>query len=244
MDFDLQLFATGDIGGAGAAAGDASGTGSDPAAGASGSDSGSSTGGASDSDDLSKKTAEELAIYARQLRGREAYARTKLADAERERNELRTTVDARNAKDLEEQKKFKELADIEKQKRVDTEQDRDEKLKVSDIRYIRAEVRAAAIKAGIVDPKDVNNFDVTDLRIDEDGNIVGVDEFVATQKTAKPHWFKQEQQSDQSDVGSGKDGTPPPLRGNQGSDNEKRDWRKASPADITSELNRMMGTRH
>lgn len=73
----------------------------------------------------------------------------------------------------------------------------DEKLKVEKLalesaaneRVIRAEVRAAAIKAGINNPDDVKLADLSALKLDEKGEVVGVDELMAKLKEAKPYLF-------------------------------------------------------
>jgi hypothetical protein len=84
------------------------------------------------------------------------------------------------------------------EKRIkDTEAEYAQKLSAADKRYIRAEVRAAAIKAGIIDADDVNSIDLSDLRIDDEGNVTGVDELMAAHKERKPHWFKGERKPDE-----------------------------------------------
>jgi flagellar biosynthesis GTPase FlhF len=188
-------------------------------------------------DDLSKKSAEELAEYARDLRKREAAARKKYDDAEKSRAELAKWREERENAELAEQKKFQELADKERKAREKHEADSAVKLKEKDARYIRAEVRAAAIRAGIHDPKDVNNFDISDLRLDDNDEVAGIDDFVAAQKAAKPHWFKQAEGAPPKPGG-----TPPPPRGKEGK-NESTDWNTVSSDELQKEISRLLTAR-
>lgn len=136
------------------------------------------------------------AEYASRLR-REAENERKAREAvEKDRDELRKYREDRERKDLEEQKEFQKLADKERKLREDAEAKHKEELSARDKRYIRAEVRAAAIKAGILDTDDVNAMDISDLRMDDAGNVIGVDEFVKAQAEKKPHWFKAADEAD------------------------------------------------
>lgn len=92
----------------------------------------------------------------------------------------------------------KKLEHFEKRAK-DIESEYQQKLSASDKRYVRAEVRAAAIKAGIIDPDDVNSMDLSDLRLDDEGNVTGVDEMIAASKERKPHWFKAEKKAEEKE---------------------------------------------
>ncbi len=97
---------------------------------------------------------------------------------------LQKEKEAAEKKTLEEQGKFKELAEKAEGKAKAAEERQARVL-------INAELRVAAIQAGIVDPKDaVALCDRSSLKIGEDGETVeGVTEAVDALKKAKPYLF-------------------------------------------------------
>jgi len=59
----------------------------------------------------------------------------------------------------------------------------------ADQRIIRAELKAAAIKAGMVDLDVLKLVDITKVKIGDDGEVIGGDELMASLKKSKPHFF-------------------------------------------------------
>lgn len=57
-----------------------------------------------------------------------------------------------------------------------------------------AELKAAAIKAGIIDLDLVKLADVSKITVGEDGEVSGVDEVISAMQAAKPHFFGTTQQ--------------------------------------------------
>lgn len=58
-------------------------------------------------------------------------------------------------------------------------------------RVLRAELRALAREAGILDLDDLKLMDVSGLKVDADGNVTGADALIAAFKEAKPYKFKE-----------------------------------------------------
>lgn len=56
-------------------------------------------------------------------------------------------------------------------------------------RLLRSELKAAAIKAGITDPDGLKLADTSKLKLNDAGEIEGLDAFMAEFKTAKPYLF-------------------------------------------------------
>lgn len=61
----------------------------------------------------------------------------------------------------------------------------------ADQRIIRAELKAEAIKAGMVDLDGLKLADLSAVKLDENGEVVGAGELMATLKEAKPYLFTQ-----------------------------------------------------
>lgn len=59
----------------------------------------------------------------------------------------------------------------------------------ADARVIRSEVRAEAVKAGMIDLDGIKLLDLSKLKLDDDGNVVGVAELIEAAKKAKPYLF-------------------------------------------------------
>jgi chromosome segregation ATPase len=112
-------------------------------------------------------------------------------------SELLAKIKEYEDKELAAETDLKKKAEALEKRVKDVEHEYGEKLSAADKRYVRAEVRAAAIKAGIIDADDVDSMDLSDLRIDEDGNVTGVDTLMAAHKERKPHWFKAEKSTDE-----------------------------------------------
>jgi hypothetical protein len=62
--------------------------------------------------------------------------------------------------------------------------------KAADERIIRAELKAAAIAAGMVDLDGLKLADLSAVKLDESGNVTGANELMETLKTTKPYLFK------------------------------------------------------
>ncbi len=60
----------------------------------------------------------------------------------------------------------------------------------ADNRLIGAELKAAALRAGLEDPDLLKLMDRSALTIGDDGEVVGIDEAVKAFKTAKPYAFR------------------------------------------------------
>lgn len=60
---------------------------------------------------------------------------------------------------------------------------------VADQRVIRAELKAAALKAGMVDVDALKMADLTKVTLNADGEVVGADELMAAMKKSKPYLF-------------------------------------------------------
>jgi hypothetical protein len=65
-------------------------------------------------------------------------------------------------------------------------------------RIIRAELRAEALKAGLLDADDLKLADVSQLNVNEDGEVSGVIELVKALKQAKPYLFSRNANTSQA----------------------------------------------
>ena len=72
-------------------------------------------------------------------------------------------------------------------------------------RIIKAELKAFAIKAGIVDIDGLALADLSAVKLDDKGEVIGADEAIAALKKAKPYLFTTTTASG----GKGGDGQPP-----------------------------------
>ncbi len=61
--------------------------------------------------------------------------------------------------------------------------------KSSEQRIIRAELKAHAIKAGIVDLDGLKLVDLSSVKLDDNGEVVGADALIESLKKAKPYLF-------------------------------------------------------
>jgi hypothetical protein len=59
----------------------------------------------------------------------------------------------------------------------------------SDQRIIRAELKALAVKAGIVDLDGLKLVELGDVKLDDKGEVIGADALIDTLKKAKPYLF-------------------------------------------------------
>jgi hypothetical protein len=59
-------------------------------------------------------------------------------------------------------------------------------------KYIDSEIKAQAVAAGIKDIELVQLVPKGDIKLDEKGNVIGVEKAIADLKTRKPEWFGSE----------------------------------------------------
>lgn len=57
-------------------------------------------------------------------------------------------------------------------------------------RVIRAELKASAIKAGMIDLDGLKLADLSNVKLSDDGEVVGADEMLTALKESKPYLFK------------------------------------------------------
>lgn len=70
--------------------------------------------------------------------------------------------------------------------------------RAAETRVIRTELRAEALKAGLLDADDLKLADVSQLRVNENGEVIGVIELVKTLKQAKPYLFSRHASTSQA----------------------------------------------
>lgn len=80
----------------------------------------------------------------------------------------------------------------------------------ADERVIRAELKAVAIKAGMVDIDGLKLADLTTVKLDDKGEVQGADELIEALKKAKPYLFGNAQSS--STPNTPPSGTPPAAK--------------------------------
>lgn len=155
--------------------------------------------------------------YVQELRQENASYRTRANDAEKKAQEAEAAA-----------KKAKEEADAAIAK---AQTDADEKVKQkhteSEQRIIRAELKAEAIKAGMVDLDGLKLADLSAVKIDEQGNVVGAEELLKSLKESKPYLFKEVSSTSHA-------GDPPPKK-----DPTPFDARKATPEEVAAKAREM-----
>lgn len=80
-------------------------------------------------------------------------------------------------------------SDSEKQELSSKVEANDKARQMYEQKYIEAEVKAHAVAAGIKDVEFVKLIDKANIKLDEKGNIVGVEDAINNLKTRKPDWF-------------------------------------------------------
>lgn len=110
------------------------------------------------------------------------------------------------------------------------------KLKAKDERIKRAEVRAAAVKAGIIDPSDIDLLPLDGVEISDAGDVSGVDKFVSKWKKDKPHMFGAEKKGDEDPEGTTTPAAAPPANGQQ----TTKDALKMTDKEFKEELDKIM----
>ncbi|TCG09397.1 hypothetical protein BZM27_06005 [Paraburkholderia steynii] len=128
-----------------------------------------------------------------ELRQENASYRTRAIEAERKAQEAETKAT-----------KAAEEAEARAKKASD---DADAKVReshtASEQRIIRAELKAEALKAGMVDLDGLKLADLSSIKIDDKGEVTGATELMAALKESKPYLFKEASSSSSTQ-------TPPP----------------------------------
>ena len=78
-------------------------------------------------------------------------------------------------------------------------------------RIIRAELKAEAVKLGIVDIDALKLADTSKLTLDDNGEVVGATELIAALKVSKPYLFKEPVESTSQTVKTPKKDDPKPF---------------------------------
>lgn len=129
------------------------------------------------------------------VRGAETFSREYVQELRQENASYRTRA-------IEAEKKAQEAADAAKKREEDAEAkaakaaaDADAKVKEShtsaEQRIIRAELKAEALKAGMVDLDGLKLADLSGIKIDDKGEVTGATELMAALKESKPYLFKE-----------------------------------------------------
>jgi hypothetical protein len=114
--------------------------------------------------------------YVQELRGENASYRTRAKDAEARAQQAQQDADAQIA----------------------------EANRTAQTRVIRTELRAEALRAGLLDADDLKLADVSQLNVNEDGEVSGVIELVKALKQAKPYLFSRNASTSQAAPAPGK----------------------------------------
>lgn len=156
--------------------------------------------------------------YVTELRQENASYRTRAIEAERKAQE----AEARATKAAEEAEAKAKKASEEADAKVK------ESHTASEQRIIRAELKAEALKAGMVDLDGLKLADLSSLKIDEKGEVTGAAELMASLKESKPYLFKEPTSS------TTHAGDPPPKK-----KPEAFDARKATPEELRAKAREM-----
>ncbi len=92
----------------------------------------------------------------------------------------------------------KAKADIEKQELSSKVATNEKAKQMYEQKYIDAEIKAYAVAAGIRDIEFVKLIGKDDIKLDESGNVVGVEKAISELKTRKPDWFGSEKKTSSS----------------------------------------------
>jgi len=126
-----------------------------------------------------------------------SFYKQKLAEIEAEKQRLAQELEQERTQKLQEKENFKELWELEKQKRAEAE----EKSKTIATNYFNglknSAIKQEALKAGILDTAiedlDIIDNSMVEIETTDRGNasVLGAKEFVEALKEKKPHWFKK-----------------------------------------------------
>ncbi len=104
------------------------------------------------------------------------------------------------------EKKAAEAAEAAKKAAEEAEGRAKKAEEAAQVRIIKAEMKTHAIKAGIVDLDGLTLADLSQVKIDEQGEVTGAEEAIAALKKAKPYLFT----TTTATGGKGGSGQPPP----------------------------------
>lgn len=135
-------------------------------------------------DTLARLTKEELVSIVKETRSEAASRRHQLRQEELAHQGTKEKLSSLEKKQLEEQGEYKKLSE-KLAAELDQERTRNSQ------RFIKAEVKAAAIEAGLIDHDLIALIDIAGVKFDEQSNLVGVQEAVNNFKSKKPAFFKQ-----------------------------------------------------
>jgi len=120
--------------------------------------------------------------------------------ARKEADEAKAKLKAREDKDLEDQKKFQELAEKREKELADEKAARAKDREETHAALIREAIAREAVKAGIIDEDDIDlpafKEAVASAKV-ESGRVVGAADAVAKMKESKPSKFKAEETADE-----------------------------------------------
>lgn len=122
-------------------------------------------------------------------------------------------------------KHIRELREENKARRLETKALKEqlernaEMINQANSRVIRTELRTKAAQMGIIDLDvlDLPSLDRSGVKIDSNGNVIGVDEFLSSVKTQKPHLFQ-----DRKSAGTSSNTTPPATTSKTAENEEQR----------------------
>lgn len=119
--------------------------------------------------------------YVQELRQENASYRTRALDAEKKAQEA---LDKAAAKEADADAKAAKAT-------TDADTKAKETNAAAEQRIIRAELKAEAIKAGMVDIDGLKLADLSSVKIDEHGQVVGAEDLMKGLKESKPYLFKE-----------------------------------------------------
>ena len=132
---------------------------------------------------------------------------------------------AENAKYRTTAKEAKDAADAAAAKAIEAENAATAKITAADVkandRIIRAELKAEAIKAGMVDLDGLKLADLSAIKLDDKGEVVGSAELMKALKEAKPYLFGQPQSTTQTQTTAPKKEEPKPFDARTATDEER-----------------------
>lgn len=132
---------------------------------------------------------------------------------------------AENAKYRTSAKEAKEAAEAAEKRVKDAEKAAEAKARDAEdkatARIIRAELKAAAIKAGMVDLDGLKLADLSGVKLDDSGDVVGADDLMKALKESKPYLFGQPQSTTQTQQTPPKKEEPKPFDARTATDEER-----------------------
>lgn len=133
-------------------------------------------------------------------------------DLKAERDRLKTEEDARKAAELTETERLQAQKDEADRKVTEATEARDKALTAANSRVIKAEFKLLAKEAGIRGDALDDAFklaDISNVKVDDDGNVDGVADVIAALKAAKPYLAEQPKKEPKQ-IGDGGGGEPKP----------------------------------